>query len=106
MSSLQPSPQMVACPQNVVRPNRSTKVQAGHLQRSAIVYIRQSTPQQIIDNRESTERQSALVNRATDLGWAAPQPAISPGCGGLSAGVARASANAWPMGARIFAAPR
>jgi hypothetical protein len=48
-------------------------VQAGHLQRSAIVYIRPSTPHQIIDNRESTERQYALVHRAVDLGWAAPQ---------------------------------
>ena len=73
MSSLQPSPQRVACPEDVVRLNRSTKVQAGHLQRSAIVYIRQSTPHQIIDNRESTERQYALVHRAADLGWAALQ---------------------------------
>jgi DNA invertase Pin-like site-specific DNA recombinase len=55
------------------RPHRSPKVQAGHLQRSAIVYIRQSTPHQIIDNRESTERQYALVHRAADLGWAAAQ---------------------------------
>ncbi len=35
----------------------------------AIVYIRQSTPQQILDHRESRERQYELVNYAVALGW-------------------------------------
>lgn len=47
----------------------SSKVRDWHLQRKAIVYIRQSTPQQVIDHRESTDRQSALVHRAAFLGW-------------------------------------
>src|SRR3954465_1726174 len=51
--------------------SRSTKLQACHLHRLAVVYVRQSTAQQAIDNRESTERQYALVHRAVDLGWAA-----------------------------------
>ena len=34
-----------------------------------VVYIRQSTPQQVAENRESTDRQYALVNRAIELGW-------------------------------------
>ena len=40
-----------------------------HLGLLAIVYVRQSTPQQIIDHRESRERQYALVNHAIALGW-------------------------------------
>lgn len=48
----------------------SPKVQAWHLDREAIVYVRQSTPQQVLDHKESTARQYALVDRATDLGWA------------------------------------
>jgi DNA invertase Pin-like site-specific DNA recombinase len=37
----------------------------------AVVYVRQSTPQQVCENTESTQRQYALVQRATDLGWPA-----------------------------------
>ena len=40
-----------------------------HLSRWAILYIRQSNPQQVIDHRESRERQYALVDRAVALGW-------------------------------------
>ena len=46
-----------------------TKVQAPHLRRVAVVYVRQSSPAQVEHHRESTERQYALVARATDLGW-------------------------------------
>jgi hypothetical protein len=47
----------------------SSKVRPGHLCRKAIVYIRQSTAQQILNNRESTARQYALDRRAVQLGW-------------------------------------
>ena len=47
----------------------STKVKPGHLTRKAIVYIRQSTAQQILNNCESTARQYALDQRAVQLGW-------------------------------------
>jgi DNA invertase Pin-like site-specific DNA recombinase len=40
-----------------------------HLALLAIVYIRQSTPQQVLDHRESRERQYAMVNYAVALGW-------------------------------------
>ena len=40
-----------------------------HLARKAIIYIRQSTPQQVLTNRESTRLQYALKQRAVDLGW-------------------------------------
>jgi DNA invertase Pin-like site-specific DNA recombinase len=45
------------------------KLKDWHLQRKAIVYIRQSTAQQVLEHRESTDRQYALVHRATLLGW-------------------------------------
>lgn len=50
-------------------PLASAKIRPAHLSRNAIVYIRQSTPQQIIGNKESTNRQYGLEQRATLLGW-------------------------------------
>lgn len=50
-------------------PLRSPKIKSWHLERSAIVYVRQSTPQQVAEHRESTARQYNLVDRAVDLGW-------------------------------------
>jgi DNA invertase Pin-like site-specific DNA recombinase len=50
-------------------PTRPGKIQAWHLERLAIVYVRQSTPQQVSTNAESTQRQYALTGRAVDLGW-------------------------------------
>ena len=49
--------------------NESLKVQPHHLQRSAYLYIRQSSMRQVIENVESTKRQYALRNRAAALGW-------------------------------------
>ena len=48
----------------------SPKIQPRHHQRLAIVYIRQSSPQQIVHNRESTDLQYQLRQRAVTLGWA------------------------------------
>ena len=47
-----------------------TKIQPTHWDRLACVYVRQSTPLQVIENRESTERQYQLQARAIALGWA------------------------------------
>jgi DNA invertase Pin-like site-specific DNA recombinase len=52
-------------------PTRSPKLRAWHLDRSAFVYVRQSTPQQVLDHHESTARQYALADRAVALGWTA-----------------------------------
>ena len=49
----------------------SAKLQAHHLSRLAIVYVRQSTPQQVQDHKESAARQYALVNLAVEMGWPA-----------------------------------
>ena len=43
------------------------KIKPGHLRRTACVYLRQSSQTQVEFNRESTERQYALVARATEL---------------------------------------
>jgi DNA invertase Pin-like site-specific DNA recombinase len=48
---------------------RSPKIKSWHLDRAAIVYVRQSTPQQVAFHQESTARQYALAGRASLLGW-------------------------------------
>jgi len=45
------------------------KVTNAHLERDAFLYIRQSTPRQVLENKESTLRQYALRDRAVALGW-------------------------------------
>jgi DNA invertase Pin-like site-specific DNA recombinase/DNA-binding transcriptional MerR regulator len=54
-----------------VAATRSDKITDEHLQRSAVVYVRQSTQQQVLEHRESTARQYALKDRAVALGWPA-----------------------------------
>ena len=53
--------------------NDSGKVKLSHTRRAAFVYIRQSSPQQVENNRESTARQYALVEKACELGWSREQ---------------------------------
>jgi DNA invertase Pin-like site-specific DNA recombinase len=48
-----------------------SKVGDRHLARLAVVYVRQSTRQQVIDHGESTRLQYGLVERAVGLGWPA-----------------------------------
>ena len=48
----------------------SEKISRRHRERLAIVYIRQSTVQQVERHQESTRLQYALVDRAFHLGWA------------------------------------
>jgi DNA invertase Pin-like site-specific DNA recombinase len=49
------------------------KVTASHLKRSALLYVRQSTPRQVLENTESKQRQYALRQRAEALGWGPEQ---------------------------------
>ena len=48
---------------------RSEKIASRHLDRRAVIYIRQSTPQQMIRHQESKEVQYNLKYRAQQLGW-------------------------------------
>jgi DNA invertase Pin-like site-specific DNA recombinase len=47
-----------------------SRIEADHLAREAIVYVRQSTIDQVMNNVESRRRQYGLVERARQLGWA------------------------------------
>ncbi len=49
------------------------KIKPTHLNRCAYVYIRQSTAAQVQYNRESTDRQYKLAERAMRLGWSQSQ---------------------------------
>src|SRR5713226_3612456 len=49
---------------------RAVKVHPWHRERLAVVYVRQSTVQQVLDHQESTRLQYGLASRAQALGWA------------------------------------
>ena len=49
--------------------NAHLKVHPHHLERSAYLYIRQSSMRQVVENAESARRQYALRGRAVALGW-------------------------------------
>jgi Resolvase, N terminal domain len=46
-----------------------SKVEPRHTRLRALVYVRQSTPQQVLHHREGTRRQYGLVERARQMGW-------------------------------------
>lgn len=52
-----------------VRFERSGKIAPHHLDRLAVIYVRQSTLQQVERHRESTRLQYGLVEWAMQLGW-------------------------------------
>ena len=49
--------------------NGSAKIRATHRQRTAVVYVRQSDPKQVLKHRESGLNQRALQDRLIELGW-------------------------------------
>lgn len=66
---LKPTPQL-DCPNDVAVFRRtSAKIRREHQERLAVVYVRQSSPQQVSENRESTARQYALADHAVMFGW-------------------------------------
>jgi len=50
--------------------SQSSKITAAHLERQAVVYIRQSSMRQVEENLESQDLQYQLGQRARSLGWA------------------------------------
>lgn len=50
----------------------SELIKTQHLRLKAIIYIFQSTPNQMFHNQESLELQYALKARAVELGWLPP----------------------------------
>jgi DNA invertase Pin-like site-specific DNA recombinase len=47
----------------------SEKIQSQHLARKAILYVRQSSPYQVLNHRESQKLQYAMEARLRGLGW-------------------------------------
>ena len=49
--------------------NTSELIQPRHLDRKAMIYVRQSSPSQVLTNKESQRMQYGLRERASALGW-------------------------------------
>ena len=64
------------------------KIRPDHLQRWAVVYVRQSTPDQVRNHRESARVQRGLERRAQDLGWPKTRVRVLDGDQGESAALA------------------
>ena len=64
------------------------KIRPEHLDRAAVVYVRQSSRQQVLEHTESTRLQYALAERAVALGWARSQVAVIDDDLGVSAATA------------------
>jgi DNA invertase Pin-like site-specific DNA recombinase len=47
----------------------STKITSEHLKKMAIVYVRQSTPMQVVNNPESKRLQYSLSDKAREFGF-------------------------------------
>lgn len=65
-----------------------SKIAPDHLSRQAVVYIRQSTADQVVHNLESQRRQYGLADRARQLGWT-DVAVIDDDLGRSGSGVAR-----------------
>jgi DNA invertase Pin-like site-specific DNA recombinase len=67
----------------------SELITSQHLHKKAVIYIRQSTPQQVINNQESRRLQYALRQRAESLGWRANEIEVIDADLGVTAAFAR-----------------
>ncbi len=64
------------------------KIRPEHLDRAAVVYVRQSSRQQVLEHTESARLQYALAERAVALGWARSQVTVIDDDLGVSAATA------------------
>ena len=62
----------------------SAKIKPAHLNREALIYVRQSTMAQVRFNHESTQRQYALQEKALSLGWPEERIRVIDGDLGIS----------------------
>lgn len=72
-------------PNKTPSPERPGKIQAHHLERWAVVYVRQSSPQQVLHHPESARVQTELRLRALHWGWPAERIRVLDGDQGRSA---------------------
>ena len=56
-----------------MNPGDQHRIAKRHLERNAIVYVRQSDPRQVRENVESTLLQRGLRGRAIEMGWPTPK---------------------------------
>ena len=54
---------------NRTRAEQRTPIQPHHLERAAYVYVRQSSPRQVVEHREGRRRQYERVDWALGAGW-------------------------------------
>ena len=73
--------------------NGASKIQRAHLERLAIVYVRQSSLAQVYAHTASTARQYALADDATRLGWEASRIVVIDADLGISGRTASARAG-------------
>jgi hypothetical protein len=69
------------------------KIRPEHRDRAAVVYVRQSSRQQVLEHSESTRLQYALAERAVALGWARSRIVVIDDDLGVSAATADARAG-------------
>jgi excisionase family DNA binding protein len=85
---------------NQAMDERHAKIQPQHLDRAAYVYVRQSSPRQVIEHRESQRRQYDLSDWAITAGWPDDQIVVIDEDQGKSGSTAKAR----PGFARLIAA--
>ena len=85
---------------NQAMDERHAKIQPQHLDRAAYVYVRQSSPRQVIDHRESQRRQYDLSDWASTAGWPGDQIVVVDEDQGKSGSTAKTR----PGFARLIAA--
>ena len=69
------------------------KIRPEHQDRAAVVYVRQSSRQQVLEHSESTRLQYALAERAAALGWARSRIVVIDDDLGMSAATADSRAG-------------
>jgi DNA invertase Pin-like site-specific DNA recombinase len=69
------------------------KIRPEHRDRAAVVYVRQSSRQQVLEHSESTRLQYALAERAVALGWARSRVVVIDDDLGVSAATADSRAG-------------
>jgi len=81
-----------------------SKITVEHLQRIACVYVRQSTPDQLVHNLESQRRQYGLADRARQLGWTTVEIIDDDLGRSAAASPVPASSGFWPQSVTVASA--
>jgi DNA invertase Pin-like site-specific DNA recombinase len=79
----------------------SELITPAHLSRQAIIYIRQSSPNQVLTHQESTRLQHALRQRALECGWGPDSIEVIDADQGLTAEIAEGRAGFKEIAARV-----